>query len=340
MTFGGDGFWRVVGQQGQDEVNGLVREAFDGGINFFDTANVYSNGLSEQMLGQAVRDLGLRRDELVIATKAHGRVSDLLGPNATPTELAEKDRREKAKNINGQSRKHLFDAVDASLKRLGLDHIDLYQTHGWDPITPIEETVDVLADIVKSGRVRYVGFCNLSAWQAMKAVAIAEARGLPRFESAQMYYTIAGRDLEREVVPMAQDQGLAILPWSPLAGGLLSGKFSRDGGPDGSRRATFDFPPVDRERAFACVDAMKPMAAARDVSVARIALAWLLHKPWVTSVIIGAKTTPQLHDNLGATAVKLTTEELAALDAVSALPVEYPGWMLERMGADRRNQVA
>jgi len=174
----------------------------------------------------------------------------------------------------------------------------------------------------------------------MKAVAIAEARGLPRFESAQMYYTIAGRDLEREVVPMAQDQGLAILPWSPLAGGFLSGKFSRDGGPDGSRRATFDFPPVDRERAFACVDAMKPMADARDVSVARIALAWLLHKPWVTSVIIGAKTTPQLHDNLGATAVKLTAEELAALDAVSALPVEYPGWMLERMGADRRGQVA
>ena len=339
MTFGGDGFWRVVGQQGQDDASALVRRAFDGGINFFDTADVYSNGLSERLLGQSIRDLGLRRDELVIATKAHGRVSDLLGPSATPAEVAEKDRREKAKNINGQSRKHLFDAVDASLKRLGLDHIDLYQTHGWDPITPFEEIVDALADIVKSGRVRYVGFCNLSAWQAMKALAIAEARGLPRFESAQMYYTIAGRDLEREVVPMARDQGLAILPWSPLAGGLLSGKFSRDGGPDGSRRATFDFPPVDRERAFTCVDAMKPMAEARGISVARIALAWLLHKPWVTSVIIGAKTIAQLDDNLGAESVSLTADEMAALDAVSALPVEYPGWMHDRMSADRRNQV-
>jgi aryl-alcohol dehydrogenase-like predicted oxidoreductase len=331
----------VIGAQDQAQATALVKGAFDGGINFFDTANIYANGISEEMLGAALRDLGLRRDELVIATKAHGRVSDVLSPDASDAEKAEAQRRNGARNVNGQSRKHLFDAIDASLKRLGLDHVDLYQTHGYDPLTPFEEVVDALHDIVKSGRARYVGFCNLSAWQAMKAIGIAKQHGQTRFQSAQMYYSIAGRDLEREVVPLARDQKLAILPWSPLAGGLLSGKFAREGGgPNDARRVAFDFPPVDKERAFACLDAMRPMAQARGCSIARIALAWLLHKPWVTSVIIGAKTQDQLADNLACVDIKLSTDEMAALDAVSALPAEYPGWMLDRMQADRSGQVS
>ena len=341
MTFGGDGFWRVVGALDQPAARDLVRAACDQGVNFFDSANVYANGLSETMLGAAVRDLGLRRDEIVIATKAHGRVMDLLAADATPAQQAEAHRRSTARNISGLSRKHLFDAVDASLKRLGMDHIDLYQTHGFDPLTPIEETLDALTDIVKSGRVRYLGLCNLAAWQIAKSLGVSAQRGLARFESLQMYYSIAGRDLEREVVPLAQDQDLAILPWSPLAGGLLSGKFARDtAGPNDARRTVFDFPPVDKDRAFACIEAMRPMAEARGCSVARVALAWLLHQRPVTSVIIGAKTVDQLTDNIAAGEVGLETDELAVLDAVSALPPEYPGWMVARQSTERRAQAA
>lgn len=341
MTFGGDGFWKVIGAQDQAAATGLVKGAFDKGVTFFDTADIYANGVSEEMLGQGLRDLGLRRDELVIATKAHGRVMDVLSPDATDAQKAEAQRRNGARNINGQSRKHLFDAIDASLKRLKLDHVDLYQTHGWDPITPFEEIVEALHDIVKSGRARYVGYCNLSAWQAMKAIGIAKANGQAQFQSAQMYYSIGGRDLERDVVPMCRDQNIAILPWSPLAGGFLSGKFVRDnGGPNDARRAAFDFPPIDKERAFNCVDVMRPMAEQRGCTVARVALAWLLHKPWVTSVIIGAKTQEQLVDNIAATEVRLSAEEMAALDAVSALPSEYPGWMLDRMSGDRLGQIS
>jgi len=341
MTFGGDGFWRAIGEQPQDQVDGLIRAAIDSGVNFFDTANVYSNGLSEQMLGQAIKNLGLKRDEIVIATKAHGRVTPVTPPDASDAAKQELQRRMRAPNISGLSRKHLFDAVDQSLERLGLDHIDLYQVHGTDPITPLEETLEALDDIVRSGRVRYIGLCNMSAWNIMKALGISERKGLSKFISCQMYYSIAGRDLEREVVPMAKDQGLAILPWSPLAGGFLSGKFQREGGgPNDARRAVFDFPPVDKERGFNVIDAMRPMGEARGASPARIALSWLLHQPHVTSVIIGAKTPEQLADNLAATAVKLSTEELVALDAVSALPFEYPGWMLDRQGADRRGAVS
>lgn len=340
MTFGGDGFWKVIGAQDQEQASDLVRKAFDAGVNFFDTANIYANGVSETMLGEAVRKVGLRRDELVIATKAHGRVADIVFPESGEAANREAARRALARNVNGQSRKHLFDSIDSSLKRLGLDHVDLYQIHGYDPLTPFEEVVEALHDIVKSGRARYVGFCNLSAWQAMNAIGIAKARGLTQFQSAQMYYSIAGRDLEREMAPLCQDQKLALLPWSPLAGGFLSGKFQREGGgPNDARRTAFDFPPVDRDRAFACIDAMTPLAQARDCSVARIALAWLLHRPWVTSVIIGAKTPEQLEDNLAATAVTLSAEEMAALDEASALPREYPGWMLSRMSADRTGQI-
>ncbi|HUJ57763.1 MAG TPA: aldo/keto reductase, partial [Kofleriaceae bacterium] len=212
-------------------------------------------------------------------------------------------------------------------RRLQLDHIDLYQTHGVDPVTPIEETVDALDALVRAGKVRYVGFCNLPAWRAAKALAVADHHGKARFVSAQMFYAIAARDIEREVVPLCQAEGLGIMPWSPLAGGLLSGKFSKDGGPSDARRAQFDFPIVDKDRAFACVDAMRPIAQRHDASVAQIALAYLLAKPAVTSVIIGAKTDAQLADNLAATRIALTAEDLTALDAVSALPPEYPGWM-------------
>ena len=340
MTFGGDGFWKAIGAQDKEAAGDLVRGAFDAGINFFDTADVYANGMSEKMLGQAVRDKGLRRDEIVIATKGYGRVSDILAADASPHAKAEAARRNKTRNISGNSRKHLFDAIDASLKRLNMDHIDLYQIHGQDPLTPLEEVVDTLDAIVKSGRARYVGLCNCAAWHTAKALGIAERKGLAKFASMQMYYTIASRELEREVVPLAQSEGLAIMPWSPLAGGLLSGKYKRDqAGPNDGRRTAFDFPPVNKDRAYDCVEAMEIIAAAHGVSVAQIALAWLLHRPWVTSVIIGAKTGDQLNDNLGATHVKLSPEDMAILEKVSALPLEYPGWMLDRQGEDRRNSV-
>jgi aryl-alcohol dehydrogenase-like predicted oxidoreductase len=342
MTFGGDGgIWKFIGKQQQEEADALVKAAFEAGINFFDTADVYSAGRSEAILGQAIRNTGLPRDEIVVATKVFGRVSMLVPEGAGAAETAEAERREKhARNISGLSRKHIFDGVDASLDRLGLDYIDLYQVHGTDPLTPIEETVEALDAVVRSGKVRYVGLCNMPAWLIMKAVAYAEKRGLARFESCQMYYSIAGRDLEREVVPMAKDQNLAILPWSPLAGGFLSGKFTRDGaGPNDARRTIFDFPPVDKEKAFNIIDVIREIAAKKGATVPQVALGWLLHQSHVTSVIIGTRTMEQLADNLGAVDVVLDAGDQAALDAVSALPPEYPGWMVDRQGMDRRGQV-
>ncbi len=311
MTYGGKGFWAMMGDLGLDEVAGQLQAAVDAGVNFIDTANVYHEGESERLVGAAIARLGLRRESLVLATKARGRTGP--GPNDA-----------------GLTRKHLLASIDASLQRLGTDYVDLYQIHGVDRATPLEETVQALGDIVRSGKVRYVGFCNLPAWTAMKALAIADRLGVARFVSGQMYYSIAGRDIEREIAPLAQDEGLAILPWSPLAGGLLSGKFSADAkGPEGARRTSFDFPIVDKNRAFACVDAMRPIAQAHGSSVAQVALAYLLQKPFVTSVIIGARTQAQLVDNLSATKLILSSEQLATLDAVSALPTEYPGWMVD-----------
>ncbi|HRE44172.1 MAG TPA: aldo/keto reductase [Terricaulis sp.] len=332
MTFGGEGMFRVVGELGQDAATKLVTHAFDAGVNFIDTANVYSNGQSEQLLGQAIK--GLPRDELVIATKVYGRMTSVIPGKENDAAPAEK-RRYWDNNLWGLSRKNIFASVDASLERLDLDYIDLYQVHAFDAATPIEETLRALDEVVASGRVRYIGLCNFAAWQIATALGVSAREGLTRFESLQMYYSIAGRDLEREVAPLAEYENLAILPWSPLAGGFLSGKFTRDGGPSDARRFKFDFPPVDKDKAFDIIDAMAAIAAPRGVSVAQIALAWLLHKKHVTSVIIGAKTEAQLSDNLAAVKVELSADELAQLDAISALKPEYPGWMLDRQGADR-----
>jgi aryl-alcohol dehydrogenase-like predicted oxidoreductase len=323
MTFGGQGgIWANIGGLEQGDADGLVRSAIDAGINFIDTANVYSEGLSEQITGQALRNLGIARDDVIIATKFLGAMG--AGPNA-----------------RGASRAHILDSVHASLKRLQVDHIDLYQVHGFDPITPIEETLQALDMLVRQGLVRYIGVSNWAAWQIAKAVGISERLNLARFASLQAYYTIAGRDLEREIVPMMQSEGIGLMVWSPLAGGLLSGKYSRDGEKAGEgRRGAFAFPPVDPDRAYAVIDAMKPIAEAKRASVAQIALAWLLHQSPVTSIIIGAKRSDQLADNIAATRIALTEDELKALSGVSALPAEYPGWMLDRQGESRREQLA
>ncbi|WP_321953474.1 aldo/keto reductase [Paraburkholderia bannensis] len=322
MTFGGGaGIWNQIGDLQQADAERLVGRALDAGINFIDTADVYSQGVSEQITGQALKNLKVVRDQVVVATKVLGE----MGPSP---------------NQRGATRYHIMEGVKASLKRLQLDHIDLYQIHGFDPATPIEETVRAFDTLVQQGHVRYVGVSNWAAWQIMKALGIAHHHGLARFESLQAYYTIAGRDLEREIVPMLASEGVGLMVWSPLAGGLLSGKYGRDQqGEAGSRRTTFDFPPVERERAWNCIDAMRPIAQKKGVSVAQIALAWLLHQRAVTTVIVGAKRVDQLDDNIAATKVKLTTEELAILDDVSGLPAEYPGWMLARQGDARREQL-
>lgn len=324
MTFGGEGesMWAKIGQLGQSEADKLVGSALDAGINFIDTANVYSEGRSEIITGQALKNLQVPRENVVVATKVFGETGTA------------------GVNSRGSSRYHIMNSVKESLQRLQLDHIDLYQLHGFDPATPIEETLYALDNLVRHGHVRYIGVSNWAAWQIMKALGISQRLELERFASLQAYYTIAGRDLERELAPMLQSEGLGLMVWSPLAGGLLSGKYSREGeGEAGSRRLNFDFPPVNKDRAFDCVDVMRAIADARGVSVAQIALAWLLHQPVVSSVIIGAKRPEQLSDNIAATEIHLNEDELNQLNAVSALPPEYPGWMLERQGEYRRNQL-
>ncbi len=321
MTFGGKGFWQAIGTLNTAEAETLIGAALDAGVNMIDTADVYSEGESENFIGKALAVLGRPRNSFLVATKVRGRT----GPG--PNEI-------------GLSRGHVMDAVDASLRRLRLDHIDLYQIHGTDNETPIGETLRALDDIVRSGKVRYIGFCNLPAWQTMKALDYSDAHGLARFVSAQMYYSLTSRDIEREVVPLAQDQGLAILPWSPLAGGLLSGKFDLEKpGPAGARRTTYDFPPVDTVRAKSVIASLRSVSDETGISVPRVALAWMLTRPFITSVIIGAKTPEQLRDNLGATDVRLVKEHIDRLDAASALSPEYPAWMVGRQHRDRQPVV-
>jgi aryl-alcohol dehydrogenase-like predicted oxidoreductase len=324
MTFGGGtGIGGHIGNLQQAEAERLVGQALDAGINFIDTADVYGAGMSEQITGQALKNLQVPRDSVVVATKVFGETG--TGPNA-----------------RGNTRSHILDGIKASLKRLQLDHIDLYQIHGFDAATPIEETVRALDQLVRHGHVRYVGVSNWAAWQIAKALGIAERLGLSRFESLQAYYTVAGRDIERELVPMLNSEGLGLMVWSPLAGGLLSGKYQGHpaGDNNSSRRQNFDFPPVNRSRADACIEAMRPLAEARGVPVSQIAIAWLLHQPVVTSVIVGAKRPDQLADNLAAAEVTLSADELKRLDDVSRLPAEYPGWMFEYQAAGRQAQLA
>ncbi len=322
MTFGGgSGFWRVVGELDQKNATGIVARAVEAGVNFIDTADIYSEGQSETITGQALKDIGVRRSDVIVATKCYGRTGK--GPNDI-----------------GASRGHIMDSVARSLERLQTDHIDLYQIHAQDSVTPVEETVRALDDLVRQGMVRYVGCSNWQAWKLMKALGIAQNAGAARFETIQSYYSIAGRDLERDIVPLLEDQKVGLMVWSPLAGGLLSGKFGPgSNGPEGARRAVFDFPPVDKERAWACIAAMREIGDAHGVSVARVALAYVLAKPFVTTVIIGAKTMEQLDDNLAAVTLTLSADELAKLDDVSKLPPEYPGWMVGRQGAERVPQA-
>jgi aryl-alcohol dehydrogenase-like predicted oxidoreductase len=317
MTFGGKGYFKVIGSQGQDIADELVKRSVDAGINFIDTANVYSEGWSEEITGQAIQNLGLSRYDLILATKVRGTMGS--GPNE-----------------KGLTRKHIMDQVEASLKRLKTDYIDLYQMHSYDPLTPLEETLRAFDDLVRSGKVRYIGASNVTAWQLMKALAYSEYKGLEKFVSLQAYYTIAGRDVEREILPLLRDQKVGLLVWSPLAGGFLSGKYKRNAtGEEGRRNEKFDFPPLNKDRAYDIMDVLHPMANEKNATLAQLALAWLLHQQSVTSVIIGANKIEQLNDNLKATGIILTADELEKLDAISKLPAEYPGWMLERTGSDR-----
>jgi len=316
MTFGGRGFWEAIGKIQQEEVNGLMKSVVDSGVNFIDTANVYSYGESERLLGQSVKDLGLNRNELVIATKVRGRMD------------------EKPNNI-GLSRYHIFNSVDESLQRLQLDHIDILYVHGVDNRTPVEETMRALNDIVLSGKVRYIAVCNWPAWMVMKAQGIADKNGWNKFIGLQYYYSLSGRDIEREIVPLALDQNLAIMPWSPLAGGFLSGKYTREGQASGSRREAFDFPPVNKDKAYDIIDGLVQVGEKHNVTPAQVALAWVRQQQGITSTIIGAKNSNQLQDNIKSVDVELTEKDLQLLDELSALPKEYPQWMVERQNSDR-----
>jgi aryl-alcohol dehydrogenase-like predicted oxidoreductase len=322
MTFAaGEGMWKPIAGVEQKLADELLRLSLDAGINFVDTADVYTNGESEKVLAQAIANLGVARKDIVIATKAYGRT----GPG---------------RNDVGASRGHIMDAVEASLKRLKTDYIDLYQIHAADAVTPIEESIRALDALVTQGKVRYIGCSNWYAWQIMKANGISEAKNLAKLDTLQAYYSIAGRDLEREIVPLLEDQRTGLLVWSPLAGGLLSGKFSREHQkPEDSRRSAFDFPIVDKERAWRILDVLQPIAKAHETSVATVALAWILAKPFVTSVIIGAKRVDQLQQNLSAVDLQLNEEEVQKLDEVSALPAEYPGWMVPFQNRNRLADV-
>src|SRR5437762_2859531 len=295
MTFGGQGqIWQSIGGLDQASADGIVHRALDAGVNFIDTADVYSAGESEVMVGKAIAG---RRQDVVLATKVRGRMAK--GPNAV-----------------GLSRLHILEAVDASLRRLGTDYIDLYQIHRFDPLTNLEDTLRALDDLVRAGKVRYIGCSNLAAWQVMKALAVSREQRLERFRCTQSYYSLAGRELEREIIPLLKDQALGLLVWSPLAGGFLSGKFTKDGTDATGRRASFDFPPLDKDKGYTIVEVARTIAARHHASVPQVALAWLLAQDGVTSIIIGARCRSQLEDNLKSVDLALTADDLHALDEV------------------------
>jgi aryl-alcohol dehydrogenase-like predicted oxidoreductase len=317
MTFGGKGYWQAIGQVPQDEVNQIVKTAVDKGINFIDTANGYSEGLSETMLGKAISALKSPRQELFIATKVRIR----MGPGA---------------NQVGLSRLHIMDSVKDCLQRMNLSHIDLLYIHGVDPITPLEETMRGLEDVVRSGKVRYLGISNHPAWMVMKANSYADKMGWSKFVASQNYYTIASRDIEREIVPMALSENIGIMPWSPLAGGFLSGKYTRNNEVAGdSRRDAFDFPPINKQKAYDLIDLMAEIGKNHNVTVASVALNWVTRQPGMTGTIIGAKNLQQLNDNISSVDLQLTPGELNQLNEASALAPEYPAWMIARQSQGR-----
>ena len=318
MTFGGQnaGVWDNIGKLQQQEVNALIKAATEAGINFIDTANVYSYGQSEQLLGQALKDLSIPRDQVVIATKVLGKM-------------------EERPNSLGLSRYNVFNSVDASLKRLQLDYMDILYVHGVDPKTSLENIVQTLNDVVASGKVRYIAICNWPAWMVAKAQTIAKYKGLQSFIGLQYYYSAVSRDIEHELVPMAKHHDLAIFPWSPLAGGFLTGKFTRKQSSSGSRRDVFDFPPINKEKAYDLVDVLQDIATQHKATVAQVALAWVRQQPGVTSTIIGAKTVKQLHDNIQSTNIQLSAEDLKKIDEISPLPLQYPGWMVKQQSGYR-----
>jgi aryl-alcohol dehydrogenase-like predicted oxidoreductase len=322
MTFGqSEGVWKVIGNLGQSAADELVKASVDAGVNFIDTADVYSDGESEKVVGQSLKNLKIARKDIVIATKVFGRSG-------------------RGRNDVGASRGHIMDSVDASLRRLQTDYIDLYQIHGTDLYTPEDETLRALDALVQNGKVRYIGCSNWQAWRIMKALGISEHKNWAKFDTLQAYYSIAGRDLEREIVPLLEDQKTGLLVWSPLAGGLLTGKFTRENQkPEDSRRSSFDFPIVDKERAWKILDVLVPIAREHGVAPATVALAWVLSKAFVTSVIIGAKRIDQLQDNLAAVDLKLSAEQMKQLDDASELPPEYPGWMIPFQNRTRLEDV-
>ncbi|MCG2589842.1 aldo/keto reductase [Rhodohalobacter sulfatireducens] len=318
MTFGGEGMWEAIGQQEQGEADALVQKSVDSGINFIDTANIYSFGQSETILGNSIKNLELNRDELVIATKLRGKMGE-------------------QPNNQGLSRYHIFNSVEKSLKRLQLDHIDLLYVHGVDPVTPVREIMRGLNDIVESGKVRYIGVCNWPAWMVMKALGIARQEGWHEFKAMQYFYSLSSRDVEDSLIPLSQSEQLGFMPWSPLAGGFLSGKYTRDNekAGDGSRRDEFDFPPIDKEQAYDIVDVMEEIADNHDASVAEVALAWVRLQSGVTSTIIGAKNMDQLSSNIRSVELDLSDDELKELDEVSSTTKRYPFWMVDRQGSNR-----
>ena len=314
MTFG-RGFMGigVVEQAGADAI---VRRALDAGVNFFDTADVYSRGQSEQVLGRALATAGVPRESVVVATKVRGTMSDAANDGSGDV------------NNRGLSRKHILESIDGSLRRLGLDYVDLYQIHGVDPTTPLEETLEALSDVVRMGKALYIGVSNLAAWQIEKALGISERRAWARFVSVQAYYSLVARDLEVEVLPMARAEGLGVLTWSPLAGGYVTGKY-RAGAPQVGRRNHFDFPQVS-PRAEEALAALEEVARERGASMARVALAWLRLQPGVTSVIVGVRDLEQLDDDLGAADLRLTPDELTRLGEATRPELPYPQWMIAR----------
>lgn len=318
MSFGSQGYWTKIGGLDQNAAQKLVDIALDGGINFFDTANVYSYGQSEQILGKAIKG---KRDKIVLATKVRGRMSQEI-------------------NDVGLSRRHIIESCENSLRRLDTDYIDLYIVHSFDFMTPLEETLSTLNDLVHQGKVRYLGCSNYFAWQLMKALSIAEKHYWEKFVSLQAYYSLVARDVELELVPLCEDQGLGLTPWSPLAGGFLTGKYSRDGeGPQDARRSKEEqnFIKFENVKAYAILDEVQRIAQARGVTPAQVSLNYLLRKPVVSAVLIGATKPEQLQDNLKTVEWQLNPDEVKALDMVSALPRLYPQWMLESTRLDRNN---